>query len=402
MKPPTPEDFPTLGFVPCPGDHDALTDVVGLVKRTAEALAEIKLVLRGAANGEWRGKAATGFRELLADDFRPKVSTAHESFDLAKKALDDWADYMKSHQKTARDLEREALEAEQAKKKEKEKEKEDGSDKQGSKKGPSEGPGTDGDDPVEAVRKRARTLHSQYEEKGREIAERLKHAGDIAPNEPGMWDKFTDAIGDALKTIAWAVTNPMDALKALAPLLKVIGDIAGFLSPILGLLAMVPGLQILGAVSLALAGVALVTHYLSAAGKSGSFVKALTDQDVILDAAGLAVGVGALKVGAKVMQNAQVGNGVREVPQLLSRVPGLSRVVPATETVPNGLFQFAKGAPHPVSATEMGWRGGQFFTTWSGHVLTSMGTDGLLEAGNKLFTRDTFGPLIDKSAMGEK
>jgi hypothetical protein len=375
-----------------------------LVKHTAEALAEIKLVLRGAAHGEWRGKAATGFRELLADDFRPKVSKAHESFDLAKKALDDWADYMKSHQKTARDLEREALEAEQAQKKEKDKEKEktDGSDKKGSKKDASDGSGADGDDPVEAVRKRARTLNSQYEEKGREIAGRLKHAGDIAPNEPGMWDKFTDAIGDALKTIAWAVTNPMDALKALAPLLKVIGDIAGFLSPILGLLAMVPGLQILGAVSLALAGVALVTHYLSAAGKSGSFVKALTDQDVILDAAGLAVGVGALKVGAKVMQNARAGNGVREVPQLLSRVPGLSRVVPATETVPNGLFQFAKGTTHGVSATEMGWRGGQFFTTWSGHALTSMGTDGLVEAGNKLFTRDTFGPLIDKSAMGDK
>ncbi|MGW6026446.1 putative T7SS-secreted protein [Streptomyces sp. NPDC055099] len=398
MKTPTLDDFPTIGFIPCPGDHTALTDVVDLVKHTTDSLAEIKLVLEGAAKGDWRGKAATGFRELLADDFRPKVVKAHESFDLARRALDDWADYMKVHQRTAEKLETEALEAEQTAKKQKDSKKEGAQEKAEKK---AEG---DAGDPVEAVRTRARTLHSQYNEKGGEIADRLKRAGEIAPNEPGMWDKFTDAIGDALKTIAWAVTNPMDALKALAPLLKVIGDIAGFLSPILGLLAMVPGLQILGGISLALAGVALVAHYLSAAGKSGSFVKALTDQDVILDAAGLAVGVGALKVGAKVLGNARAGNGVREVPQALARVPGLSRVVPATETLPNGLFQLGKaGSPaHAMSATEMGWRGGQFFTTWTGHALTSMGTDGLIEAGNNLFTGASFGQLIDRSALEDK
>ncbi|MGW7085913.1 putative T7SS-secreted protein [Streptomyces sp. NPDC054871] len=400
MKAPTLEDFPTIGFIPCPGDHTALTDVVDLVKHTTESLAEIKLVLEGAAKGDWRGKAATGFRELLADDFRPKVVQAHESFNLAKRALDDWADYMKVHQKSAEKLETEAFEAEQTAKKQKDDPKKGADDPEKAEKKPE----SDAEDPVEAVRKRARTLHSQYNEKGGEIAERLKRAGEIAPNEPGMWDKFTDAIGDALKTIAWAVTNPMDALKALAPLLKVIGDIAGFLSPILGLLAMVPGLQILGGISLALAGVALVAHYLSAAGKSGSFVKALTDQDVILDAAGLAVGVGALKVGAKVLNSARAGNGVREVPQALAKVPGLSRVVPATETLPNGLFQFARtgASGHSMSATEMGWRGGQFFGTWTGHALTSMGTDGLIEAGNNLFTGASFGPLIDRSAMEDK
>ncbi|MFB7929106.1 putative T7SS-secreted protein [Streptomyces sp. NPDC056039] len=396
MKAPTLHDFPTIGFVPCPGDHAALTDVVELVRHTAESLAEIKLVLRGAAKGEWRGKAATGFRELLADDFRPKVVKAHDSFDLAKRALVDWSDYMLAHQKTAARLEQEALEAQQAAKKEK------GADKGKGKKDSEGAEGGDAEDPVEAVRKRARTLNSQYEEKGREVALRLKRAGEIAPNEPDAWDKLTDAVGDALKAISWAVRNPMDALKALAPLLKVIGDIAGFLSPILGLLAMVPGLQILGAVSLALAGVALAAHYLSAAGKSGSFVKALTDKDVILDAAGLAVGVGALKVGAKVLQHARATNGVREVPQLLSRVPGMSRVVPATETLPHGLFQLARDSRYAMTATDMGWRGAQYFTTWTGHTLTSMGTDGLIEAGNNLFTGASFGPLVDRSALGDK
>jgi hypothetical protein len=373
-------------------------EVVKLVKHTAEALAEIDLVLQGAAKGEWRGKAATAFRELLSDDFQPKVHTAHLSFDMAKKVLSDWAEYMHSHQKRARDLEAEAAEANRrADQNTKEKERHtEGSSR------PDKDTTPDGSDPVEDVRKRARTLSQEYQEEGGRAAERLKKASDIAPNEPGMWDKFTDAIGDALKQIAWAITNPTELLAKIAPLLKVIGDIAGFLSPILGLMALIPGLQWLAGISLALGAVALVAHYLSAVGKTGSFLKALSDTDVILDAVGLAVGLGALKIGAKVMQQARAAGAVRTVPQRtlgLANLRGASRLgINATEELPTGYFQFARGQSYNMTPADMGWRSAQYFTTWTGHTITSMGTDGLIETGNVLLTGATFGPLVDRSS----
>ncbi len=125
------------------------------------------------------------------------------------------------------------------------------------------------------MRKRARTLHSDYEEEGRNAAKRLQKAIDIAPNEPGFWDKLGEAIGNALDSIAdaaaWLHDQAIELLGKLAPLLDLIGDIAGLLSAVTGLLALVPGLQFLGAASLVLAGVALGAHYLSAVGTTGSF-----------------------------------------------------------------------------------------------------------------------------------
>ena len=41
------EDFPALGFVPCPGDHAVAADVARTVRRTAKALVEVCQVLHG-------------------------------------------------------------------------------------------------------------------------------------------------------------------------------------------------------------------------------------------------------------------------------------------------------------------------------------------------------------------
>ncbi|MFE0201973.1 hypothetical protein [Streptomyces sp. NPDC058985] len=79
MSAPTIDDFPALGFVPCPGDHAAVDKDSDSIRHTVVALGEIKKVLDGAAKGDWRGKAAIAFRELLDDDFRPKVVDAYDS-----------------------------------------------------------------------------------------------------------------------------------------------------------------------------------------------------------------------------------------------------------------------------------------------------------------------------------
>ncbi|MEV7884229.1 putative T7SS-secreted protein [Streptomyces sp. NPDC002817] len=382
MSAPTVDDFPVLGFVPCPGDHVAVDKVAGSIRHTAEALGEIKRVLKGAADGDWRGKAAIAFRELLDDEFRPKIEDAHDSFDEAKGVIQSWSDYMEDKQKKARSLEKEAAEAKGVADKANEKAESE------SKKKPSSGSG-DAPDAVEDVRKRARTLHADYEEEGKNAAKRLQKAIDIAPNEPGFWEKLGESISNALDSItdaaAWLHDQAIELLGKLAPLLDLIGDIAGLLSAVTGLLALVPGLQFLGAASLILAGVALGAHYLSAVGTTGSFGKALLTKDVIMDAAGFGLGKAGAMLGDGILAAAKAsGAPTRMVPQLIG---------PAKE-LPMGYFQLA-ATTYSMSHSESVWRTGQYFGTWTGNVMTAEGGGDSVETLGKIFSWD-FDPLTQK------
>ncbi|MEU1115824.1 MULTISPECIES: putative T7SS-secreted protein [unclassified Streptomyces] len=388
MSAPTVEDFPALEFVPCPGNHEEVEKVAGSIRGAATALGEIRRVLRGADDGEWRGKAAIAFRELLDDEFRPKVEEAFDSFDGAKGVIQGWADYMKDKQKVARSLEREAAEI----KKSADKEEDKGEAK--AKKPASSG--DDGTDPVEEVRKRARTLHANYQEEGKNAADRLKDAIDVAPNEPGFWESLGDFIGDVLDKIgdalAWVHDQLIELLGEFAPLLDLIGDIAGLLSAVTGLLALIPGLQFMAAASLPLAGVALGAHYLSAVGATGSFGKALLTKDVIMDAVGFGVGKLGAKVGDSVLAAAQLsGAPMRTVPQLVG---------PAQE-LPYGIFQLAKSAPsasYGMGQDEFISRAASFHMTWAGHALTAEGGGDTVETVGKIFKWD-FGALTQKPAV---
>lgn len=239
MTAPTIDDFPTLGFVPCPGDHHSVTGVVHTLKMTTDALGEVTRVLRGAGKGAWRGKTADAFRELLSDDFRPKVEKAFSSFDEARGALNDWAESMLSHQERAKRLEDDAAAA----KKKADQDKKDKSGKADSKEVTKES-GDGQDDPVEKYREQARKLQSDFEAEGGDIARRLKHAGDIAPNEPGFWDKLGDKIGGVLSDIGNAIKENADWITVAA---SVVGVAAIFFP------ALAP-------VAIALSAVALVAH----------------------------------------------------------------------------------------------------------------------------------------------
>ncbi|MER7398333.1 putative T7SS-secreted protein [Streptomyces sp. NPDC000151] len=389
MSAPTVDDFPILGFVPCPGDYEIAKDVARQVRGTAEALGEISRVLKGADQGEWRGKAADSFRALLADDFRPKVAEAYSAFSTARNVLGDWAEYMHSHQKRARALESEAHDI---KKSDAEK---DGKGGSGEGKGASSG---SGDDALADVKRRARELHAAYEEEGARSASRLKKALDEAPNEPGFWEKLGDTVGDALEDLADAVMDPMGTLKELAPLFKTLGDVAGFLSTVTGFLALVPGLQFLGAASLALAGVALVAHYLSAVGTTGSFVKALATKDVILDAVGFGLGKVGARLGDEILSAAKASG---QQPRMVKQLGGLL----AAQEVPQGYFQFARGtaraadgAEYSMGHSEFVMRTGQYFTTWTGDAFTAEGSQDSIETAGKLLKWD-FGPLTNKDTV---
>ncbi|MEK8172264.1 hypothetical protein NKH77_32195 [Streptomyces sp. M19] len=133
---------------------------------------------------------------MLSDDFRPQVEKAYSSFDEARKAMRDWAEYMLDHQHKAKLLEADAAEAKRKAAQEKK-------DAEGDGKEAKKSEASDGDDadPLERIREKARTLHEAFEAEGGEIARRLKKAGEIAPNEPGRWDKLMDKVGGALKAV---------------------------------------------------------------------------------------------------------------------------------------------------------------------------------------------------------
>lgn len=411
---PTLADFPHLGFVPCPGSQDEAGDVARVVRGAAKALEEVDHVLRGAADGDWRGEAARAFRDLLSHDFRPKLETAQRSFGEAATALEGWVQTMAGHQKTAAGLETEAAHAAT-----------DLSTKQSHLAGlpPAPKPGDpeptdpdakkkaakDAQDRTDAgtavttaqhalddIRRRAHNLHDEFQREGGDVANKLKHAMDEAPGKPGFFDRIGEAIGGMLDDIGkladafgdWAVKE----LAKIAPLLKVIGDIAGLASTVLGLLSLIPGLQFLALPALILGGVALVSHYLMAVGESGSFLKALTNPTVIMDAVTLAFGAGAFTASMKLAKLAGEGGTFGQM--ALKSMSPLAKM-----KAPPSYFELARGASYEMSTAEFGVRSARYFCTWGGNVMIGMGFKGNQQMIGDWFKGKGLGPLTNNSPI---
>ncbi|MEU9735702.1 putative T7SS-secreted protein [Streptomyces sp. NPDC048002] len=300
------ENFPALGFVPCPGDHTVADDVARTVRGTAKALVEICQVLHGTGVGDWEGKAAEAFREKFDDEFRPRMDDARDSFRDAATALEDWADYMERKQAAAERLEAQAATVNEQLGKaydkadklngadDKEKDAEDHKDKV-----------QDANRAVntkelelEELRRKGRTMAGDYREYGKEIAERLKKAMDIAPNEPGMWDKLGDAIADLGKALADLPGQVGEVLSAVGDWIKSHADWITVAASVIGVIAIF--CPVLAPLAIGLSAVALFAHA-AAYGVKGLFPPTGANIGNWLtlggDALGMIPGVGAAKAG---------------------------------------------------------------------------------------------------------
>jgi hypothetical protein len=325
------DDFPALGFIPCPGDQESMDSVAQTFSDTAEVLNEVLAVLTGADEGEWRGETARAFREMLEDDFQPKVDAAYQSFSDARRAISDWLVDMEDFQQRAATLEDEAATArDQVQTAQaavtglppasetsgsEEQEPEDGGESPEEERERLESDLTTAEGALEDVRGRARTLQDEYNEAGRDIADRLRDAMDLAPNEPGWlssaidgFSGWMDSIGDLIDDFGSSI---IDVLTELAPILSKIGEIAGLLSFVAGLMAFIPipGFQALAGVSLALGAISLGATYFAAVGETGSFTTALTDPDVIMGAASMAMGLGVARLTTSMRGMGSVDEG---------------------------------------------------------------------------------------------
>jgi hypothetical protein len=210
---------------------------------------------------------------------------------------------------------------------------------------------------VDRIERAARNLLDEYEDMGRLAAARLQRAMDIAPTEPGFWQRLADDVAAAIDAIDdfaddlgdWLV----ERLEELAPLLDLLADIAGLVGMIGSVLAWIPGLNVLGGALLIIAALGAGARYLAAVGETGSFAEALTDGDFLMDAAGLALGVGAWRVGRKIVDAAQSGSSFASSAPAVRMIP--QRFGSDIPMAPS-FFQLAVGESYSMGTAELGWR----------------------------------------------
>lgn len=260
------EEFTALGFVPCPGDPHAARQVADIVRRTADALHEISDVLHGTGEGDWKGHHAEAFRKRFEDDFRPRVDQARRSFGKAATALRGWADAMPEWQREAAVLERRARDALAARHAAERRlaglpsafpTDPDAEDDAGfGRRQKNEKDTASAELAIATARAdldkalaEARNLAIDFDLEGRAVARRLDKAMNIAPDEPGVFDRLGDAvagIGKALDAMNRAADDAASAalgdavewLTEHANSIAALGDVLGTVSAGLGAISL--------------------------------------------------------------------------------------------------------------------------------------------------------------------
>lgn len=383
-------DFPALGFDPAPGEVWEVNSLARTLSNGATTLQQIDDVLQGTGRGAWRGEAAEAFRDLMADDLRPKIRAARNAFSDAQRTIANWAEDLAEFQSRARDLERRAqsaldqvgaaertvdglprppltppftLDEDERRERERARETRDAAE-----------------DALDAarellasIRRLAEALWEEYYERARSRADELKDSADAAPDEPGLFDRALDALGDLVKfhlEVLSAIGDfVMDALEFLAPALRVLADVAGFAAAVLGLLSLIPGLQFLAPFALGFAALAMVSDYLAAVGETGSLVEAFKDPQFIMGAVSVVLGGGSMALGRVLVSAAPAASST--VPQLIG---------PAIRVPPGFFSSIATGAPNlsNAAAFTVGVKGAYDFYSNLGNIYTVGNTVGLI------------------------
>ncbi|MEU3441596.1 enoyl-CoA hydratase/isomerase family protein [Streptomyces griseoincarnatus] len=278
--------YPNIGRNPTPG---SVEDTRELAKRLGSLASELGTAVRqleGIECGAWKGKTAVAFTEYVGHDVTPLVRKSHESFGKASRALHRWANELADFQDEAAQLDKAAGKALDAK---------DTAEKEAKGKGSDDLATATGD--VDEVIQKVHGLEERYKQAAARIGKELDKAADIAPNEPGFWDKLGQSIADA-----WDATG--DWLKEHADLIKAIGDVLSDVTAVLGMLAIVtlpfpPLAAIFGTAAVIGSGLSLAAHGVAkAAGADVSWLQ------VGLDAVGLLPGIGLFGKGIKVVGKA--------------------------------------------------------------------------------------------------
>ncbi|WP_181787934.1 putative T7SS-secreted protein [Streptomyces phytophilus] len=298
------KDYPTLGFDPAPGDAHSTKYLARTIGRLAGELGTTAKELERLDQGVWKGKAANAFSDHVADNVTPDIKRAHTSFEKAARALRRWSDEMDRFQDEARALEREARRKQEALGDARRlvdagkaapfpgaSDDDKASDAQQKQQDKREKAAEEAGDALDGVRSRAEALKERYFAEAWSICRELDTAGDIAPDEPGLFDRIASGVSDALG-------DALDWVQDHADLIKAIGDVLSYVTAALAVLAIVTAPFGIGAAfataALITGGLTLATHGIAKA--AGADVSWTT---IGLDALGVIPVAGAFTKGAK-------------------------------------------------------------------------------------------------------
>ncbi|MEW2121159.1 putative T7SS-secreted protein [Streptomyces sp. NPDC005474] len=307
---------PSIGWDPTPGDVEDTRELARRLGKLASELGTALGELERIECGAWKGKTAVAFTEYIGEDVTPLIRKSHDSFDKASRALHKWAGELQGFQEETDRLDKAAKEKLDAKTTAKE-----GTDEYGK---------ASGD--VNGVIQKVHELEERYRRAAGHISKELDKAADIAPDEPGFWDKLGTGIADA-----WGATG--EWLKEHADLIKAIGDVLSDITAVLGMLAIVtlpfpPLAAIFGTAALIGAGLTLAAHGIAkAAGADVSWMQ------LGLDSLGLLPGIGMFGKGVKVVGAAKAATTASRLGKgfQATKIAGESRVLLAFGKEARGL-----------------------------------------------------------------
>lgn len=294
-------DFPALGFDPAPGDLDGVTDLAGKYRAVSTDLTEADDALRQIVRkqGIWQGEASEAFARRIGP-LPQYLEGAARSMGSAADALEKWSHDLGDLQKRAADLEARAEAAAKA--------------AEAARANPDLGLANrtfpdqqslritqrlldnasrqlqTAIDGCQNVQDAAKQLQQEHAEAAGRVAEALRKAKELAPEEPDVLDKLSDAVGGALVDLSNTLADGVDQAWAFvqdhAEVISKVSDVVGDLGNVLGVVGDCfpdPAGTVVGAVGAELGFAALTGHAVAAAAGADVAPETLT-----FDAAGLA------------------------------------------------------------------------------------------------------------------
>jgi len=262
------QTYDALGFDPAPGIPASVAQLVTTLNKVSNQLngAHGTLTRVGEADGVWEGDAAAGFAKKVGE--LPKyLAEGHASLTEAAHALNTWHTQLTDFKALAARYEIEAEEARHALK-------EAQSNPDLGLAGRTFDTQAALDDAqraldhavkrvdeatvdLNAILKKAQTLLDEHEQAARAAAQAIRRAAEGAPDEPGLFDRFMDALnglGDRIKDLAGDV---WEWIQQHADTIYEIGDWLGYASAACDVLAVVFSETVIGAVAFEAIGMVL-------------------------------------------------------------------------------------------------------------------------------------------------
>lgn len=274
-------DFPALGFDPAPGELDGITDLAGKYRAVSSDLTEADDSLRQIVRkqGIWQGEASEAFTRRIGP-LPQYLEGAARSMGQAADALEGWSRDLGDLQKRAADLEARAEAAAKA------------AEQARANPDLALANRTFPDQPSLQIAQRlldnagqqlqsaidgcqnvqdaAKQLQQEHTEAAGRVAEALRKAKELAPDEPGLLDELGDAVsgalGDLTNTLADGVDDAWNFVQDHAELISKLSDVVGDIGNGLGILSDVlppPVDEVAGGVATGMGLAALSGHALA-------------------------------------------------------------------------------------------------------------------------------------------